>query len=337
MSIAFRRYGIGKTSLAHQFADSLDLLVHEIYLDSMYEMDITGYAHPNPEKGKFDYLHCGLFPLEGEELPINPRTNKPYAGHLILFDEFGNCPKSMQVAAQRVLLTKTVGGHKLHPKARIVLLGNMLKSGTNSNKLSAAIRTRCAIAELDSESMDAINSFIDYATKNKWHSLVVDWMRQNTVKLKSVSNDLVTDGQSPFLTRRALGELSDLMHKYAQLALSKRVPLSNVISSNKVMFQSMIGVDDGADFHNYASTPIEFYNDILTDPLNAQVPVTTQDKLKITNYLVNTVTTDDHARAVVEYLKRLDPEVRASMVSKLFNSEVLKNYQGFNDLTVAPF
>lgn len=330
--------GKGKSQLALSYAKTKQLMVHTIYLDSMYEMDVIGYATPNPDKGKFEYLPCDLFPLAGEELPINPDTGKKYKGHLIILEEFGNCPKSMQVAAQRVLLEKAIGSHPLHEKAKIVLLGNKVSSGANAVPISSAIRSRCGIAELETKSVASVNNFTKYVEEQKWHPSVVTWIQNNPDEVKEADNSLVHDGESPFTTWRCLEAVSSMMKRLQDAASKRGVPITNLVRNNLVTFQSIMGYTNGSDFHASLMNPSVGLDEILTNPEGAQVPSSTADNLKVSQFLVSNVTTEDHVDSMLTYLERLDPEARMSIGSKISaSSNFLQNHEKVKALFTFPF
>ncbi|MGL4616538.1 MAG: hypothetical protein ACRCVV_22125 [Shewanella sp.] len=309
--------GKGKSHLAQDYAKKRELLLHTIYLDSMYEMDIIGYASPNKETGKFEYLPCDLFPLAGEPLPMNPDTGKPYKGHCILFEEFGNCPKSMQVAAQRVILEKSIGSHKLHEKTNIILLGNKVNSGANALPISAAIRTRCGIAELNTSSAESAMDFLKYAQDSSFHPSVIQWLANNHDWLRQEFRDLIEDGASPFITNRGIEALSNMMHKCQEKADKHKVPMVSLLRGKLATIQSIIGYDAGADFFNATLVPTVGLDEILASPTTAQVATSTADTLRIASFLANNVVTPEQVQATYVYLMRLDPTLRASVASKL--------------------
>lgn len=330
--------GKGKSQLAISYAKNKQLQVHTIYLDSMYEMDVIGYATPNKEKGKFEYLPCDLFPLAGEKLGINPDTNKPYKGHLIIFEEFGNCPKSMQVAAQRILLEKSIGSHKLHEKAKIVLLGNKVSSGANAVPISSAIRSRCGIAELETKSVESISKFQNFIQSQNWHPSVVAWVQNNPDEIKEADPKLVHDGESPFTTWRCLEAVSTMMKRLQDSAGKRNVPMTNLVRNNLVTFQSIMGYTNGSDFHASLMNPSVGLEEILTNPESAQVPSSTADILKVSQYLVSNVTTEDTVDTMLTYLERLDPEARMSVASKITaSSNFLQSHKKVKAIFQFPF
>ena len=316
--------GKGKTKLAYAYAEKKELKPVTIYLDSMYEMDVIGYAVPNQEKGKFEYLPCGLFPLENDPIPVNPKTMKPYKGFLIIFDEFGNCPKSMQVAAQRVINEGSIGSHKLHPKCKIVLLGNKVSSGANALPLSSAVRSRCAIAELETNSLDNIELFRKYTVENGWHPTVSQWIADNRDDLKQDEQHLIDDGESPFNTWRGMESVSILMHKLQTHSAKASIPLKDLVQARENTFRSMMGYEKGQSFVNSVTmtNSMAGYDEILTSPDSAQLPSNTMDTLKIVNYLIGSVASEYEAKQVVRYVNRISGELRETVKVKLKGANV---------------
>lgn len=327
------RVGKGKSHLGKAYAKKKNLLPITIYLDSMYEMDITGYATPNQQTKRFEYLPCNLFPLAGDPIPINPDTKKPYAGFLVIFEEFGNCPKSMQVAAQRIILDKHVGAYPLHEKAQIILLGNTVSSGANAIPISAAIRTRVGIAEIDTTSRNSVNNFIAYMKSSGFHQIVIDWVTENPDVVTDAYDDLTNDGESPFTTNRGLEAASTIINEAQKYAASSQQPLAVILRDKLVAFQSILGYARGAELHSEIMNPPMGFEEILTSPTTAQTPTSTAQLAKMSSYLAATVASDSQLNSVFVYLDRLNAEQRMSIISKVnsasnffANSQKMKSY-----------
>lgn len=324
--------GKGKSESIMQYAKDKNLVPIPIYLDSMYEMDIIGYANPNQETGKFEYLPCDLFPLEDTPLP------KGKKGFLIIMEEFGNCPKSMQVAAQRIILDKHVGSHKLHPKTNIVLLGNKVSSGANAIPISSAIRTRCGIAELDTTSQESFNLFVDYMKRDGFHPSVIDWVTSNPDVVKKEDLSLVKDGESPFTTNRGIKAVSNLLNAMQKHADSTGTPFVSSAKGKEIVLQSILGYTNGSELYGQIMTPSVNYSDILTDPLNAQIPTKAAEVTKVASYLASSVNTDSLVKSMSVYLDRLNPEMRMSIASKLSSSSTyLETHPEVKKLFEFPF
>lgn len=324
--------GKGKSQAILQYAKDKKLVPITIYLDSMYEMDIIGYATPNKEKGVFEYLPCELFPLENTPLP------KGKEGFLVIMEEFGNCPKSMQVAAQRIILDKHVGSHKLHPKTFIALAGNKVSSGANALPISAAIRTRCGVAELDTKSMNSFGLFVEYMKAKNFHQSVIDWVSANPELVTKEESNLVNDGESPFTTNRGIEAISKLLNEMQDYATSTKQPFASVVKGKLIVFQSILGYANGSELYTLLVTPSANFNEILADPVNAQVPSKASDVSKIAGFLAANVTEEKSVNSMLVYLDRLDPEMRMSIASKVTSrSTYLAEHNKIKALFEFPF
>lgn len=311
--------GSSKTAQYEQVAKESNLELVTIYLDSMYEMDVVGYAVPNAEKGKFEYLPCELFPLETDPLPMSKDTSgkwkgKPVNGFLILFDEFANCPPSMQVAAQRVILNGAIGSHKLHPKAFIGLAGNKVSSGANASPISSAVRSRCGIVEIDCTTTEFAESTVKYMTKAGFHPAVVGFVNYQPAVLTENNSDLKNDGESPFPSSRGLEFVSNLCWKLAKQAQKKGMRLSDLINNKHQTVQSMIGCHYGSEFTDYCITQLPTVDDIVRNPNGAAIPGDLQSTFRVAAHIAANAHSQALAPAIVTYLKRLPPEMAKTIL-----------------------
>ena len=121
--------GIGKSALGQLVADEFELMFLDIRLGQHEPVDLNGYPHKDEASRTFDYFPWARFPLEDTELPINPKTNFPYKGWLIMFDEINTAPRQNLAAAYKIFLDRVVGQAKLHAKCRLMLGGNLVGEG----------------------------------------------------------------------------------------------------------------------------------------------------------------------------------------------------------------
>ncbi|MDC0644052.1 hypothetical protein OAP32_00580 [Crocinitomicaceae bacterium] len=306
--------GSSKTAQYQQVAKELQMKLITIYLDSMYEMDVVGYAVPNEVKGKFEYLPCELFPLETDPLPINPDTGKPYKGFLILMDEFGNCPHSMQVAAQRVILEGAIGSHQLHPKAFIGLAGNKISSGTNSVPISAAIRSRCGIVEIDTNSQDFVDQSVAFMQSDGFHPAVIGFVNYQPYVLMEDCSDLKNNGESPFPSSRGLEYCSNLFWKLSKKAQKQGTTLQALVAEKHHTLQSFIGCQFGSELVDYVQVQLPTVDDIVRNPNGAQLPVDLQSTFRVAAHIASNAHSQAHAPALVTYLKRMAPEMAKTIL-----------------------
>ncbi len=306
--------GTSKTAQYEQVAKSMQCKLITIYLDSMYEMDVVGYAVPNTAKGKFEYLPCELFPLATDIIPTNPDTGKPYKGYVILFDEFGNCPPSMQVAAQRVILEGAIGSHQLHPDAHIGLAGNKISSGANAVAISAAIRSRCGIVEIDSTSQEFVDQTVAYMSKNGYHPAILGFINYQPQVLMENCSDLKNDGESPFPSSRGLQYASNLLWKLEKACQKMNKKLADLINDKHQTIQSMIGCQYGSELVDYILVQLPTVDDIVRNPNGASVPIDLQSTFRVAAHIASNANSQAYAPAIVTYLKRLQPEMAKTIL-----------------------
>ena len=306
--------GSSKTAQYEQVAKELKMKLITIYLDSMYEMDVVGYAVPNAEKGKFEYLPCELFPLETDSLPENPDTGKPYKGFLILMDEFANCPPSMQVAAQRVILEGAIGSHKLHPKAFIGLAGNKISSGANAIPISSAIRSRCGIVEIDTQSQDFVDQTVAYMTSASFHPAVIGFLNYQPQALMEDCSDLKNNGESPFPSSRGFEYVSNLLWKLTKVTQRTGNNLAQQLQDKHHTIQSMVGCAFGSEFVDYVHMQLPTVDDIVRNPNGAAIPMDLQSTFRVAAHIASNAHSPSMAPAIVTYLKRLQPEMAKTIL-----------------------
>ena len=311
--------GTSKTAQYQQVARDSNLKLITIYLDSMYEMDVVGYAVPNKTTGKFEYLPCELFPLSSDPLPMSDATEgkwvgKPVNGFIILFDEFANCPPSMQVAAQRVILEGAIGSHRLHPKAFIGLAGNKVSSGANASPISSAVRSRCGIVEIESTTQEFVDQSVNYMTKNGFHPAVIGFVNYQPNVLMENCADLKNDGESPFPSSRGLEYVSNLCWKLAKVGQKKNKPLSELLNDKHQTIQSMIGCQYGSELVDYCIIQLPTVDDIVRNPTGAALPVDLQSTFRVAAHIAANAHSQALAPAIVAYLKRMQPEMAKTIL-----------------------
>lgn len=137
--------GVGKSSLAKQIAEENNLLLIDVRLSQADPTDLNGFPFildKDAERVKAGYVPMNIFPIEGDELPINPETGEPYAGWLLLLDEFNSAARAVQAAAYKLVLDRMVGMHKLHPACACMAAGNKIDDHAIVNELSTALQSR---------------------------------------------------------------------------------------------------------------------------------------------------------------------------------------------------
>jgi len=132
--------GIGKSEIVKAIAEKYSLVLVDERLSTYDPTDLNGLPKIGTERASF--IPFDTFPLE--DTPIPPGSH----GWLIFLDEFNSATMAVQSAAYRLILDKSVGRHKLHPRAVIVCAGNLATSGAIVNRLGTAMQSRLIHLEL---------------------------------------------------------------------------------------------------------------------------------------------------------------------------------------------
>jgi hypothetical protein len=160
--------GMGKTEIGHSIGDEHNLKVLDFRLGQADITDFNGLPYfvettgTNGKQMRAEFIPFMDFPLEGDTPGINPKTGKPYAGWLLIFDEITSAPKQLQAAAYKILLERRVGQYKLHPNVVMLAFGNEETDNAVVHPMSTALQSRLVHLTLRVDNRD----WIDWAIEN---------------------------------------------------------------------------------------------------------------------------------------------------------------------------
>ena len=163
--------GMGKSAIAKQIAEDFDLCLIDIRLAQCDITDICGFPQIDKERHKASYVPMSTFPLEGDELPTNPKTGKPHKGWLLFMDELSSAPLAIQAASYQIVLDKMVGQYRLHPEVRTMAAGNLATDKAIVNSLSTAMQSR----------------LIHLTLAHGDHKFWLDWAEENDIDQRILS------------------------------------------------------------------------------------------------------------------------------------------------------
>lgn len=150
---------IGKSSIVHAIAEAHNLKVIDMRLSQCDPVDLNGF--PQFINGRARYMPMETFPIEGDPLPINRATGKPYDGWILFLDEFTSAARAVQAAAYKIVLDHMVGQEHIHPKVAIVCAGNKETDGAIVEEMSTALQSRLIHLEL----IINVKEWIEWAVK----------------------------------------------------------------------------------------------------------------------------------------------------------------------------
>lgn len=125
------------------------------------------------------------FPIEGDELPVNPATGQKYNGWLLFLDEFNSASRAVQAAAYKIVLDKMVGQHKLHKNVAIICAGNKESDGAIVEPMSTALQSRLVHFEL----VLNVQEWLDHAHEAGYDHRVSDYIKFKNNQLYTFKPD----------------------------------------------------------------------------------------------------------------------------------------------------
>jgi len=125
------------------------------------------------------------FPIEGDPIPINKETNKPYDGFLLFLDEFNSAAPAVAAAAYKIILDRMVGKYHLHNNVAIICAGNLETDGAIVNEMSTALQSRLIHFELEVN----VDEWCDWAISKKIDHRITDYIKFKPGNLYSFKPD----------------------------------------------------------------------------------------------------------------------------------------------------
>lgn len=286
--------GIGKSSIVQAVAKQFNLKLIDIRISQLMCYDLAGLISPNENRTKAGYLPVDTFPLDTDELPINPETNKPYDGFLLFLDEFNSGDRSTIAAAYKLILDRQIGKHNLHPNCRIVCAGNRIQDNAIVNKIGSAMQSRLVHIELQLNRKE----FMEYVENSGWNTMLTAYFRYRPEMIHNFKPEEVDE-----IVTYACPRTWEFVNKLLENGLMDTDP---VIASTVLC--GTVGKPAGLDFVKY----LEVYRDlpkieeIEADPMNAPLPAKDNigAKWAITAYLSDKFKPTNE-NALVTYIERL--------------------------------
>lgn len=134
--------GFGKSSIGQEIADRNNMKLIDLRLAGMEPVDMNGVLGFNADKTKGMYIPLDEIPLEGDKLPNNPATGKPYYGFLVILDELTSAADDTKAASYKFILDRKVGQRKVHPRMWVMAAGNREEDGAIATGLGTALGSR---------------------------------------------------------------------------------------------------------------------------------------------------------------------------------------------------
>lgn len=165
---------VGKSQIVHQVAEDANAKMIDLRLSQMLSEDLTGLPERDEKRGKAIYLPFDTFPLEGDKVPDG------YSGWLLFLDELPSASEEVLAAVYSLLLDRTVGGKKLHPKCLVVAAGNRASDSAIARELPDTLITRMVPCEMKVSPKDWLRWAKGFAGSNQ---AVMDFIKKDSKML----------------------------------------------------------------------------------------------------------------------------------------------------------
>ena len=288
--------GVGKSSLWRKIAEQKNLKFIDIRLSTFDPTMFNGFLWMDDESKRASFMSLDLFPLEGDEIPINPDTitddcpdGIKYAGYLVHLDEFTQAPKSVEGAAFQLVLDRMVGDKPLHKSCYVVCSGNPVGMGNIAKSISSPMRTRLIHFQLE----NTLASFTPAMIDLDFHPAVVSFLNAEEDYLNNFE-DHWKNKDGAYACERSWESLSKLMK--AITAKGKKVT-----NKHLPILTGTVGEVAGQMFfvflESYYSCPD--ISDIAADPHAVLLPTGMAEKYACIAYLVDKATINNGANLAI--------------------------------------
>lgn len=319
---------IGKSSIAKQVAKQLNLLLITEYLSQKLPEDLTGLPMVNEKTKKAEYTPFSTFPLEGDEVPAD------YDGWLILLDELSSSSEEIMAAIYSLVLERTVGGRKLHPRALVMAAGNRSTDSAIARPLPDTLITRMLPFEMTTSSADWVIWASDPATNS--HQSVVEFIKKYPDLLLSKVDPSKREELETYPTPRGWAKVFKIVKLHEKQTKTQQItrkdPAGLPIPHQSVggavitppihsLLRAAVGVAAAKGFqeHYDEAIALPYPWEVAQSPGSTKIPTSTIGKAKLTADLADHfLDTQDQSRdAILQYMNRMDNEHAALFVQMI--------------------
>ena len=284
--------GIGKSAVINAVAKEAKLKVIDLRLSQCEPTDLLGLPVINGEKAK--YKAFDTFPLKKDKVPNG------YNGWLLFLDELNAAPRSVQVAAYKIVLDRMVGQEELNDRVFIVAAGNLATDNAVVNSLSTALRSRLVNIECQVDK----NEWLEWAQEHKFHPDILAYISYKGYKgLYSFNPD---KNDQTFACPRTWEMMNKLMAKF---------------KPDEHMCEAILGVT-GLEFYSITNKlgKLPKYEDIFKG--TASVPSDLGTKYFAVYHICDSETTHvktkEQFNALNSYISKYDKEFQILWFRKAF-------------------
>lgn len=285
--------GIGKSAIVKGIAKKWDLKLIDHRLSTSEPTDMTGL--PNfDSKGFAHYApFAGLFPLEGISVVPDGKN-----GWLIFFDEFPSAPRSVQVAAYKIVLDRMVGQYSLHEKVAIVAAGNLATDRAIVNPLSTAMQSRLVHLELEVNFDEWLQ---DVALPQNYDSRIIAFLNQFNSKLMDFRPE---HQDKTFSCPRTWEFVNRLIQGRDEKGNLAQLPVNE---DSAILLTGTISAGVAVEFVEFTKVYASMISvtEIMKDPMGTPVPTEISMRWALVSHIMEKVD-DTNFKALAQYMGRFD-------------------------------
>lgn len=298
---------IGKSSIARQIADMLELELIDTRLSTRDVTFLSGYPFRSECGTRAIHLPYAEFPVEGSELPEGKR------GWLLFFDELMDISRTMQSAAYEVILDRRVGGKPLHENCLVMAAGNFTSSGAAANRSNTALNSRMGRIPISPNFYQWLE---DVALPKQYDSRIIAFLSMYPNKLFEFDEN--QDADIPFSAPRTWEFIDKLLDVEPEIT-----------DDDQMIFAGSITPSTAAEFVQFSKimnelTPIE---DILKEPDAAKIPDSPAMKWAMITSLFNHMDEKEKVIALSKYVDRYTLDFRI-----LFYRNIIANHSEYRQV-----
>ena len=309
----------GKSSIVHQIARDFNLFVIDLRLASRVPEDFTGYPRIYEDLNKAGYVPMTTFPVEGDPLPINPKTGEEYSGWLIFLDELPLADKDVLKAIYQLIYDKQVGEFNLHERVAIVAAGNLATDNAMAGELdNTAIQSRLIHMEIKVD----LESWLMWARSNHIDHRITSFVNHCPELLFKFDPD---SSDETFASPRTWEFASLLIKDIEHLTRLDSILLAGTISEGVAnQFYGYTKIQDG----------LPGIAEIIADPTNIKVPEEPSSLWSLTG-LIGYHAKADNLKQLVKYISRIPKEFQMFTMRELFlRNPKLKTHDAVEDWVI---
>lgn len=285
--------GIGKSAIIHWVSKTMNLLVIDARFAGYDPTDVNGFPGLVESEGIAKYYPLETFPLEGQELPINPLTGTQYAGWVLFMDEFNSAPRAVQAASYKLVLDRMVGQRKLHPAVYMCAAGNLDSDNAITEEMSTAMVSRICNLQVKHD----LKSWMEWANGAGISTLItsfLEWRKNHFYSFNAKTPD------RPFASPRTW----EFTNNYLKVWETNNVKISERLPTLAGLLDEGIA----QEFKAFAAIRNSLPNkdDILNNPETAQMPSDLGPLYALTGALADWANPDS-IENIVKYTSRMNP------------------------------